>query len=144
MKFMPNWPFWALLAFGYLNNGWQGFFGMLKMMVMFIIISLLVLAVATFFASDFRRLLIEEKYLPLESRFFKFFCRFGMHTWDKVVEDKPKTADGAFMQDVYRMKYGERKALCCDRQQVVCSTIEGKHWGKLDEKYYCLREDCRQ
>ncbi len=86
--------------------------------------------------------LIKEKGFKANGRFIRFFCKLRMHTWGEVNEDVPKTEIGKSFQEIYNLKFGERKSLCCGKMQAVDAVLDSKHGGSLDEKYYKLRENC--
>lgn len=139
MKIRPTWQFWALLGLGYLGNGWRGALGMFMFMVAVLALGLLIHA----FTSDFRNFLIKEKGFAPDGRYIRFFCKLKLHTWGEVTEDVPQTEIGKWRRESYRLKFGTRKSLCCGKDQVVSALLDSKYWGRLEEKYYDLREDCR-
>jgi hypothetical protein len=139
MKIRPTWQFWALLGLGYLSNGWRGVSGILVLILALTALGFLIFV----FTSDFRNFLIKEKGFSADGRFVRFFCKLKLHTWGEVIEDVPQTEIGKLRQRSYRLKFGTRKSLCCGKDQVVSALLDSKYWGRLEEKYYDLREDCR-
>lgn len=138
MKFKPNWAFWLLVVLAYSGNGLKGVLGLFVILAGLVLLNVILWS----FTSDFRNYLIKEKGFTADGKFIQLCCKRGLHTWGEVVEDKPETEIGATFQKIYRLKYGQRKSLCCNQNQIVSTVIDGRHWSKLGEKYYCLREDC--
>lgn len=136
----PTWHFWAILVFGYLNNGWKGVWGLFRIMVAILLLCLII----AFCTSEWRNFLIKEKGYKADGRFIRFFCKLKMHTWGEVTEDTLKTDMGKYYRESRRLKYGERESVCCHKKQVVSAFLDSKNWFRLDEKYYYMRDKIRQ